>query len=117
MKIFNFTYIIFFSYIAHITAQPQTSEIDVINLHKSLRCLVCEGQSIYDSEAEFSKNIKSQTAKMVKEGVNIQEIENFYIKTYGTEILLTPQFNKNNILIWLFPYILIICFSFFFFKK
>ena len=73
---------------------------------KNLRCLVCQGQTVQDSNSEFALIIKSVVKDKIKEGNNEKEIYNFLSEKYGDWILLNPPFNKNSYLLWLFPYLL-----------
>ena len=116
MKILNFSFIILLFSLKNLYAENKLANDIVIEFHKSLRCLVCEGQSIYDSNAEFANNIKEQTESMLREGKSLVEIENLYLDIYGEEILLTPKFNRKNFFIWLLPYMCIAVFAFFYFR-
>lgn len=117
MKIYSLIYLIIFLLNSHILAQELVQEHDIIKFHQGLRCIICEGQSVYDSETDFAKDIKSQTFTMLEQGKTLKEIEDFYIDSYGENILLTPKFNKANLLLWLTPYLLILIFAFFYFRK
>jgi cytochrome c-type biogenesis protein CcmH len=75
---------------------------------KNLRCLVCQGQTVQDSNSEFARIIKSVVKDKIKEGNNEKEIYNFLSEKYGDWILLNPPFNKNSYLLWLFPYLLFV---------
>ena len=75
---------------------------------KNLRCLVCQGQTVQDSNSEFALIIKSVVKDKIKEGNNEKEIYNFLSEKYGDWILLNPPFNKNSYLLWFFPYLLFI---------
>ena len=75
---------------------------------KNLRCLVCQGQTVQDSNSEFALIIKSVVKDKRKEGTNEKEIYNFLSEKYGDWILLNPPFNKNSYLLWFFPYLLFV---------
>tara|TARA_A100001015_G_C15031266_1_gene733404 strand:+ start:2813 stop:3184 length:372 start_codon:yes stop_codon:yes gene_type:complete len=75
---------------------------------KNLRCLVCQGQTVQDSNSEFALIIKSVVKDKIKEGNNEKEIYNFLSEKYGDWILLNPPFNKNSYLLWFFPYLLFV---------
>ncbi len=83
-------------------------ENNEINILKKLRCLICESQSVYDSESDFAKQIKNYVKELNSEGLTNKEIENILLAEYGKDILLTPTKNGSNLVIWLFPYLLII---------
>ena len=71
---------------------------------KKLRCMTCQNQSIYESETEFSKDIKKIVMKKLDEGQSQKEILDFLVARYGEYILFQPQFNKKNIFLWIFPF-------------
>tara|TARA_Y100000996_G_scaffold381510_1_gene336049 strand:+ start:291 stop:662 length:372 start_codon:yes stop_codon:yes gene_type:complete len=75
---------------------------------KNLRCLVCQGQTVQDSNSEFALIIKSVVKDKIKEGNTEKEIYNFLSEKYGDWILLNPPFNKNSYLLWFFPYLLFV---------
>ena len=73
-----------------------------------LRCMTCQNQSIYDSDSDYSKDIKKIVKEKFKEGLSEKEIKDFLTKRYGEYILFKPYFNSKNMLLWLFPFILVI---------
>jgi len=109
----KYLFLILFS----LNAYAEVSEGDLVEFHKSLRCLVCEGQSVYDSNAEFANDIKEQTDLMLKDGKNLKQIEQFYIDIYGESILFAPKLNFSNLVVWVLPYVFIIGFGFYFFRR
>ena len=70
---------------------------------KNLRCLICQGQSVYDSDSEFANSLKLLVEKKIDEGFNEKEIYSFFKDKYGEWILYDPQFNKNTYFLWLLP--------------
>jgi len=78
-----------------------------------LRCMTCQNQTIYDSEADFSINIKKIVNQMLQNDLNEKEIIDFLIQRYGEYIVFEPQMNKKNIFLWCFPFV-IMTFSIFF---
>ena len=70
---------------------------------KNLRCLICQGQSIYDSDSEFAVSVKLLVKKKLNEDFSEKEIYNFLRDKYGEWILYDPQFNKNTYFLWLLP--------------
>jgi len=85
----------------------------VKNLTLELRCMTCQNQSIYDSDAEFSNDIKEIVKHKFKEGKSEREIKKFLVERYGEYILFRPLINYNNIFLWSFPFILLIIGLFF----
>ena len=83
------------------------------NLTLELRCMTCQNQSIYDSDAEFSNDIKKIVKLRLKEGESEQDIKRFLVERYGEYILFRPLINYNNIFLWSFPFVLVIIGLFF----
>ena len=85
----------------------------VKNLTLELRCMTCQNQSIYDSDAEFSNDIKKIVKQKLQEGESERDIKKFLVERYGEYILFRPLMNYNNIFLWSFPFILLIIGVFF----
>ena len=85
----------------------------VKKLTLELRCMTCQNQSIYDSDAEFSNDIKKIVKQKLKEGQSEHDIKIFLVERYGEYILFRPLINYNNIFLWSFPFILLIIGLFF----
>ena len=85
----------------------------VKNLTLELRCMTCQNQSIYDSDAEFSNDIKKIVKQKLQEGESERDIKKFLVERYGEYILFRPLMNYNNIFLWVFPFILLIIGLFF----
>jgi len=103
-------YIIILSYIffAFKTFAVENVDERVKNLTLELRCMTCQNQSIYDSDAEFSNDIKRIVKEKFQEGKSEREIKKFLVERYGEYILFRPLINYNNIFLWSFPFILLI---------
>ena len=72
-----------------------------------LRCMTCQNQSVYDSDADFSNDIKNLVKNKFEEGKSEYEIKKFLAERYGEYILFRPFFNYNNLFLWGFPFILL----------
>ena len=83
-------------------------EDKVKKLTLELRCMTCQNQSIYDSEADFSNDIKNLVRIKFQEGKSDREIKLFLVDRYGEYILFRPLVNYNNIFLWVFPFILLV---------
>ena len=70
---------------------------------KNLRCLICQGQSIYDSDSEFAISLKLVVKNKIDDGFTEDEIYKFLIKKYGEWILYDPQLNKNTYFLCFLP--------------
>ena len=73
------------------------------SITKNLRCLVCEGQSVYESNSDFAKDIKTFVSKKIKEDNSDEDIYEFLTSKYGEEILLNPDFSKKFMFLWIAP--------------
>ena len=70
---------------------------------KNLRCLICQGQSVYDSESEFANSLKIVVDKKLAEGLSEDQIYEYFKNKYGEWILYDPGLNKNTYILWLLP--------------
>ena len=95
----------------------QSYETIKIEITKNLRCLVCQGQSIYDSDSEFANSIKLVVDKKLNEGSTKKEIYEFLKNKYGDWILYDPKWTKNTYLLWLIPILIFLFGGFLIFKK
>ena len=73
---------------------------------KNLRCLICQGQSVYDSDSDFANSMKILVDKKLEEGLSENEIYDFFKEKYGDWILYDPDLNKNTYILWLLPILL-----------
>ena len=84
----------------------QAEEQDKRNkITKNLRCLICQGQSVADSNSEFAQTIKLVVRDKINDGKSEKEIYDFLIEKYGEWIVYKPPFNKVNFALWLLPYL------------
>ena len=81
-----------------------TSNNDLENkIFKNLRCLICQGQSVYDSQSDFAESMKIVIREKLGEGMSEDQIY-FYLKEkYGAWLLYDPELNKNTFLLWSIP--------------
>ena len=70
---------------------------------KNLRCLICQGQSVYDSDSEFANSMKVLVDKKLNEGFSEKQIYDFFKEKYGEWILYDPELNKNTYILWILP--------------
>ncbi len=78
--------------------------VDESKIHKNLRCLVCQGQSIADSNSDFALTLKMVVKDLIQQGKTEKEIYSFLSDKYGDWILYKPKFNLGNFLLWSLPY-------------
>ena len=73
---------------------------------KNIRCLICQGQSVYDSESDFASSIKLIVNNKINEGMSENKIYEFLREKYGDWIIYDPKLNKNTYILWLLPLLL-----------
>jgi len=86
----------------------QNNEDRVTDISLQIRCMVCQSQTIDDSDAPLAKDLKQLVRKMVYEGKSNDEIFDFLRSKYGDYILMKPRFNLSNILLWFGPFFIFI---------
>tara|TARA_B100000963_G_scaffold357261_1_gene379015 strand:- start:1134 stop:1505 length:372 start_codon:yes stop_codon:yes gene_type:complete len=74
-----------------------------IEITKNLRCLICQGQSVHDSDSEFANSLKILVEKKLNDGLNEEQIYSFLKNKYGDWILYDPGLSKNTYFLWLLP--------------
>ena len=92
---FNFSY-----------ADEINTKVDKIT--KNLRCLICQGQSVYDSQSDFALSMKIVVKNKIEEGKKDIEIYNYLKDKYGAWIVYEPELNQKTFLLWLIPLILFV---------
>jgi len=101
MKILKLSLI--FLFIFYFNSLMANNEEMNSKITKNLRCLICQGQSIYDSDSEFAISIKTLVNKKLEEGFSENQIYDFFKEKYGDWILYDPGLNKNTYILWLLP--------------
>ncbi len=83
-------------------------KIDESKIHKNLRCLVCQGQSVADSNSDFALTLKIVVKDLINKGKSEDEIYEFLSDKYGDWILYKPKLNLGNSLLWILPYLVLL---------
>lgn len=78
------------------------------SLYSEIRCPVCDGQSVEDSEATLAQDLRQIIQQMVLQQKTDGEIRHFLVQRYGDEILLRPQFSWDTAALWGVPLVLIV---------
>ena len=100
IKLILLLYFIFnFSYANEINTK-------VNQITKNLRCLICQGQSVYDSQSDFAISMKLVVKNKIDEGKEEEEIYDYLKNKYGEWIVYEPELNQNTFLLWSIPLIL-----------
>ena len=109
MKYCKFFLLIIFSILVlekSLKANSNNPLVDKIS--KNLRCLICQGQSIYDSQSDFAISMKLLIKNKIKEGKSEEQIYDLLKNKYGEWIVYDPEINKKTLILWIFPLILFI---------
>ena len=112
----NIKYLIIILLVASQSIFASEKQIDPNEVQKNLRCLVCQGQSISDSNSDFAQTIKMVVDDLINEGLTEEEIYSFMSDKYGEWIVFKPQLNIQNSLLWILPYMALILGGFFIIK-
>ena len=73
---------------------------------KNIRCLICQGQSVYDSESDFASSIKLIVNKKIKNGMSEDQVYKFLREKYGDWVIYDPKLSKKTYILWLLPLLL-----------
>jgi|TARA_B110000211_G_scaffold227867_1_gene283272 cytochrome c-type biogenesis protein CcmH len=97
--------IIFFNFSSYLVCEENLEK--ELKVYKNLRCLVCQGQSVADSNSDFAQTLKLVVKDQVESGKTEEEIYDFLINKYGEWIVYKPRFSLNNSLLWMLPYLIL----------
>ena len=103
----------FFSNISY-TVEPdeilknREYELRARNISKNIRCMICQNQSIDESNAPLAKDLRILIRNKIKEGSNDKEIYKFLTDRYGDFILLKPPFDLNTLSLWFLSFIFLL---------
>ena len=107
LKLLKLAFVLFFfNLIISSNAIAEKSNVDEIS--KNLRCLICQGQSVYDSNSEFALSVKTLISQKLAAGNSEDEIYNFLKSKYGEWIVYEPEINKYTLILWILPLFLFI---------
>ena len=87
-------------------ANPEL-EARVARVAEELRCLVCQNQTIADSNAELAKDLRREVRQMLEQGRSEAEVRAFMVARYGDFILYRPPLRGSTLLLWLGPFALL----------
>ena len=83
----------------------QEQELRARDISKNIRCMVCQNQSIDESNAPLAKDLRILIREKIKDGKTNYEIYKFLTDRYGDFILLDPPFKLKTLVLWFFPFI------------
>ena len=105
LKILKLILLLYFSF-NFAYANEINTKVDQIT--KNLRCLICQGQSVYDSQSDFAISMKLVVKNKIAEGKEEEEIYDYLKNKYGEWIVYEPELNQNTFLLWSIPLILFV---------
>ena len=106
MKLFKFLFIIVC--LSSFSNSSVKSEDTQSKITKNLRCLICQGQSVYDSDSEFANSVKILVDRKLNDGLSEEQIYLYLKDKYGEWILYDPEFKKNTYFLWLMPILMFV---------
>ena len=113
--------LVFFICIYGINSFPNQNNINsekrFKELSSELRCLVCQNQSLLESDSELANDLKEIIYEKINEGQSNNQIKDFLVQRYGEFILFKPLFNMANLLLWATPLISFIFIAFIAIRK
>ena len=116
MKLLLFTLIIFINFFSF-AKKSEKIDSQLRELAGELRCMVCQNQSLLDSDSELAKDLKNIIYKKLQEGESKKEIKDFLVKRYGEFILFRPLLNYANLMLWSSPIIFLLIIGLVAFRK
>ena len=90
------------------TPSDSLVEVRVREVSSKLRCVVCQGLSIYDSPASLAVDMKNVVREQVKAGKSNEEIKEYFVEKYGEKILLEPEARGFNLTVYLMPALMLL---------
>ena len=82
------------------------SEEQTVNITKNLRCLICQGQTIHESNSDFAESMKKYIKGELENGKTNDEVYSSLIEKYGQWIVYDPGISRNTLLLWALPLLL-----------
>ena len=104
-KILIIFVLIFFNF-KSIAVSLTSFEEQTINITKNLRCLICQGQTIHESNSDSAESMKKYIKSELENGKNKDEIFSSLVEKYGQWIVYDPGISKNTLLLWALPLLL-----------
>ena len=103
LKIIKFLPIIFLYFSLFSSFSNEKNSQLENKIFKNLRCIICQGQSIYDSQSDFAESMKLVVKQKLDSGMSEEEIYIFFKDQYGEWISYDPEFNAKTYFLWGLP--------------
>ena len=98
--------LIFFFNFKFLYAIEKNNDLLINKISKNIRCLICQGQSVYDSQSDFALSMKLVIDQKINDGYSENEIYDYLKNQYGEWISYDPEFNKKTFILWGLPILL-----------
>ena len=89
-------------------AQDPATEARMLSISKELRCLVCQNETLADSQASLAEDLRSEVRTLVKQGKTDQQIKDYLVARYGDFVLYRPPVEPTTWLLWFGPFLLLV---------
>jgi cytochrome c-type biogenesis protein CcmH len=88
--------------------QNEAEETRFRELAAELRCVMCQNQSLADSNAPIANDLRNEVLTLIREGKNDDEIKQHLVERYSEFVLYEPRWNMRNALLWLGPFLILV---------
>ena len=108
------TILLFFLFFLSFSGAANNQELQIEKMRKlaaELRCVVCQNQSLLESDSQIAKDLKELIFEMYISGKSDEEIKEYLVDRYGEFILFRPKFSIHNILLWFAPLVFLLIIS------
>ena len=109
-------FFLFFIFSLHTNAEDKNNKL-INKISTNLRCLICQGQSVYDSQSDFATSLKIVITNKINDEYTEDEIYEYLISQYGEWIVYEPKFGKNTFFLWLLPILVFVAGGLIIFRK
>ncbi len=92
---------------AALAADP-VAEKRLLGLSEELRCLVCQNQTLADSNADLAVDLRNQVHELIASGRSDEQIKSYLVERYGDFVLYRPPVQRNTLLLWFGPFALLL---------
>ena len=101
-------FLLFFVWIGSVWAQDASLDKRVNSLAEELRCLVCQNQTLAESNAPLAVDLRNQMREQLSKGASEQDVRDFMVARYGDFVLYRPPFKAATLALWLGPFVLLL---------
>ena len=91
-----------------LSAQDQALEKRVHEVSSELRCLVCQNQTLADSNAPLAVDLRNQVREQLRSGASERQVRDWMVARYGDFVLYRPPFKAATLLLWAGPFLLLV---------